>query len=157
MNPKLSEPYRPRPIRFLGLWDTPGFQLKAYGIAHGRALPRSALVRAARDLAETRLAGVAAGQNHYGVGFVGIHDGRGGNFVFVDWWADENELHHHVWISPHDRPAGLEEVTSTGLSACVWDLAVICHERAAWLECVLANPGGPNLPAYLSKRLEADV
>lgn len=157
MNPNLSEPYRPRPIRFLGLWDTPGFQLKAYGIAHDRELPRSPLVRAARDLAETQLAVVAAGQNHYGVGFVGIHDGRGGNFVFVDWWADENELHHHVWVSPHDRPAELEEVTPTGLSACVWDLAVICHERGAWVECVLANPGGPNLQAYLSKRLEADV
>ena len=37
---KLKEPYKKRPIRFLGLWNELGWRLKVYGIAYKRALPR---------------------------------------------------------------------------------------------------------------------
>jgi hypothetical protein len=35
--------------------------------------------------------------SRYGAGFLRIHVGCGANFVFVDWWAEEKELHHHVF------------------------------------------------------------
>jgi hypothetical protein len=38
----------------------------------------------------------------YHLGFLGVHDGRTSNFVFLDYWAEENELHHHVFVSPAD-------------------------------------------------------
>jgi hypothetical protein len=153
----LQEPYAPRPIRYLGVLEPPGWRLKLYGISYERDLPREELIEAGRTLAGERIGGFAAGQDHYGVGFVGIHDGRGANFVFVDFWASENELHHHVFVSPHDRPEALEDVTETGLSACVWDLAVMGFERQAWLDSVLANPAGPDLDAYLACQMNADV
>lgn len=92
-----------------------------------------------------------AGQNHYGVGFVGIHDGRGAIFVFIDFWADENELRHHVYVAPKNQPAQLEYKTPSGLIACVWDLTVIGFERQTWIEYVLANSNGPDLDAYLAQ------
>jgi hypothetical protein len=39
----------------------------------------------------------------------------------------------------------------------VWDLRVICFERQAWLDAVLANLAGPDLEADLTCRLSEDV
>lgn len=153
---QLQEPYQPRPIRFLELWQTAGWTLKLYGIAYSRPLPRPELLAAAKEVAATQLAKLQT-QEHYHLGFMGVHDGRGANFVFVDYWADENELHHHVYISPAEHPARFEYATPTGLIACVWDLRVICFERQAWLETALANPAGPNLQEYLERRLHEDA
>ncbi len=152
---QLQEPYQPRPIRFLELWQTGEWRLKVYGIAYRRSSPRSELVQAAKQVAQTRLQTTTA--PHYHTGFLGIHDGRGANFVFVDFWAEENELHHHVYVSPTDQPTQLEYATPTGLTACVWDLRVICFERQAWIDAVLANPDGPDLDKYCSMRLNEDV
>lgn len=153
---QLQEPYQSRPIRFLELWQTAGWTLKLYGIAYRRPSPWPELLVAAKSAAVAHLAKIQT-NNHYHLGFMGVHDGRGANFVFVDYWADENELHHHVYVSPATQPANLEYVTPTGLIACVWDLRVICFERQAWLETVLANPAGPNLQEYLERRLHEDA
>lgn len=91
------------------------------------------------------------------MGFLGIHDGKTANFVFVDWWASENELHHHVYASPLNQPDKLEYITPTGLIACVWDLRVMEFEGQAWLETVLKNPKGPDFEDYLERRLNEDV
>ena len=149
--------YRQRPTRFLELWQQGPWRLKVYGIAYDRAAPRPELIEAAKVVARQRLAGIPAFLPHYSVGFLGVHDGRTANFVFVDWWADENELHHHVYVSPTDEPGKLTYATPTGLVACVWDLRVMAFERQAWLDAVLRNPQGPDLEAYLALRLNEDV
>src|SRR3954462_3561971 len=108
-------PYAPRPIRSLGDLEHNGWRCKLYGIAHERSAPRDELIDAARAIARDVLPAPAATAHRYGAGFVGVHDGRGSCFVFVDWWADENELHHHVFVSPVATPAQLDERTGTGL------------------------------------------
>jgi hypothetical protein len=153
---KLQESYQARPIRFLELWREAEWRMKVYGIAYQRPLPRPELVEAAKRITRPHLR-TAKSQTHYGVGFLGVHDGRGANFVFVDYWADENELHHHVYVSPSDKPKALEYVTPTGLIACVWDLRVMWFERQAWVETILANPTGPDVEQYLSRRLHEDA
>ncbi len=154
---ELLEPYAPRRVSFLGLWARDEWLVKAYGIRYRGAAPAPALVEAARSLVLARLPLPARAEGRYGVGFAGVHEGRGANFVFADWWAEENELHHHVWISPSANPRDLVYRTPSGLAACVWDLAVIGFERQAWLDTVLANPSGPDVEAYLSRRLEGRV
>jgi hypothetical protein len=153
---KLAEPYEPRPIHCLDVWEHAGWRLKLYSIACNRPTARAALVDAAQAAARERLPQPAVTPDRYGVGFLGVHDGRGVNFVFVDWWADENELHHHVYISPVDQPDRLEYRTS-GSIACVWDLRVMAFERQAWIDTVLANPAGPDLDAYLARQLNEAV
>jgi hypothetical protein len=93
----LQEPYDPRPIRFLELWETGGWRMKVYGVAYRSGRPSE------------------------------------------------------------ERPTELEYAASTAPSACVWDLFVMCFERDAWLDEVLANPGGPNLDGYLHRRFDGDV
>ncbi|HEV2765084.1 MAG TPA: hypothetical protein VGV38_19030 [Pyrinomonadaceae bacterium] len=153
----LIEPYEARPVRFLEEWRHGGWRLKVYGIAYRRERPRAALVETAKRLARERLPLPADARGRYGVGFVGAHDGRGANFIFVDWWADENELHHHVYSGPSAEISNLNYTTPTGLSACVWDLKVQSFERDAWVEEVLANPRGPDVEGYMRRRMSADV
>ncbi|MGH9524812.1 MAG: hypothetical protein ACRD3E_19995 [Terriglobales bacterium] len=148
---KLTEPFRARPARFLGLWEIGGWRMKAYGLhaENTRLLPE--LVTAARQLAGEVLPGDAA--NAYGVGFVGIHCGRDSNFVFIDWWANQNELHHHVFVSSVEEPLRLARAPE-GLSSCVWDLQLMWFERNVWVDKVLNNSRGPDIEAYLKKVLD---
>jgi GNAT superfamily N-acetyltransferase len=155
--PMKVTPYKARAIRFLELWHVGDWRMKVYGIAYEGERPRAELVEAAKDVATERLRSVPASMRHYSVGFVGVHDGRTSNFVFVDWWADENELHHHVYVSPAEEPTRLSYITPTGLTACVWDLRVMGFERQAWLETVLKNSSGADVEAYLERRLNEDV
>ena len=150
-------PYRPRPIRFVELWQVGNWRIKTYGIAAGRPSPRSELMAAAKAAAGDRLNAADNQARHYGVGFLGVHDGRTSNFVFIDWWADENELHHHVYVSPTDDPAKLRYTTPSGVIACVWDLRLMAFERQAWLDAVLNNPRGPSVDEYLRIQLNEDV
>jgi len=92
-----------------------------------------------------------------GVGFLGIHDGRGANFGFVDWWADENELHHHVYISPAEQTQQLRPASPADAQACVWDLCAMSFERRAWLEAMLINSAGGDCEAYLLRRLNTET
>jgi hypothetical protein len=144
-------PYVPRPIRFLELWQPEGWRLKVYGIAYGRPAPAPASVEAAKRLAESVLPAHGA----YGVGFVGVHAARTGLYVFVDWWANENELFHRAFLGlsrDELRPAGPGDNT-----ACVWDLVVIDFERRAWHELVVKRPDSPDIEGYLAQRLETLV
>lgn len=154
---QLCEPYAPRPIRPLGVISNDGWRVKVYGIAYEGERPSEELVLAASRIASEVLPFPAVIDGRYGAGYLGVHAGRGHDFVFVDWWEDENELHHRVFVAPAGEPDAFEEVTATGLSACVWDLAVMCFERQAWVETVLTNPAGPDLDAYAARFLDAIV
>jgi hypothetical protein len=153
---ELEAAYVTRPIRYLDQWQINQWRMKVYGIAYKQDEPQQELVQAARRTAEQRLTQSAEKTRHYGVGFVGIHQGKSGNFIFVDWWADENELHHHVYISAAEQATQLRYMTPTGITACTWDLKVIGFERDAWVETVLQAYPTPDVEAYLAKRLAGE-
>ncbi len=150
-------PYEPRPIRHLELWRVDDWRIKLYGIAYARPRPRTELVSAARSIAAQHLRSLPSDICHYHLGFVGVHDGQTSNFVFLDFWADENELHHHVYVSPTEHPDRFIYVTPTGLSACVWDLRLQAFERDAWVTHVLQRSASPDFDGYLEATLNADV
>jgi hypothetical protein len=150
-------PYEPRPIRFLDLWQTNGWRIKLYGIAYSRPQPRPELVAASQQVASELLGRLPTDLRHYHVGFLGVHDGRSSNFAFLDFWADENELHHHVFVSPTAHPDQFTYATPTGLSACVWDLRLQAFEREAWITHVLQRSASPDFDGYLAAALNSDV
>jgi hypothetical protein len=154
---RVSEPYATRPDRCMDILSCDAWRVKLYGIAYQGERPVQALVDAAVAVARQRLPRPAVVGDRYGVGFVCVHDGRGGNFVFVDWWEAENELHHHTWYSTKDAPQELRPTGPEHFTGCAWDLAVIGHERNAWVRHVLARPDGPDLEAYLDDRLDDRV
>lgn len=149
----LKNAFRPRPVRFLELFAYGPWRIKLYGLTaeHTRLLPE--LVDTAKDLIRKSLPRSPESQQAYGVGFAGVHCGTDSNFIFVDWWANDNELHHHVFTSSLENPLDIHPAPA-GLTACVFDLQVMWFERNAWVEKVLANPRGPDLDAYLKKVLD---
>lgn len=153
---RLLRPYKTRSIRPLALWSHNGWRVKVYGIAEEAEYPRPVLVESAKHVAARLLADDADMTNGYGVGFLGVHDAAGGCYVFFDWWADENELHHRPFVAPAARPAELRAVTR-GSAACTWDLAVIAFERDAWVREVLARSAGPSIEGYLASSLSDHV
>jgi hypothetical protein len=96
------QPYQARSFRFLELLAINEWRMKLYGIAWRREAPRNELIVAAKRLAVAELAKVSA--NHYNVGFIGAYDGRDACFVFVDFWGNENELFHRVFLSRQNEP-----------------------------------------------------
>lgn len=146
---QFPEGYVPRQIAFRELWSAEDWQLKVYGIAHGRPEPRLELFEAAKRAASAVLPPPTPPVE--AVGFIGAHDARGGCYVFVCWWADENELHHRLFLGP--SPRELRPSSPSDSTGCVWDLAVIDFERRAWYETMLVNPDGPAIEGYLARRL----
>ena len=127
--------------------------MKFYGIAWQRELPRPELLEAAKRVAADVLAKETA--NNYKVGFVGAHDGQNACFVFVDFWGNENELFHRVFLSR--EPQSLLPAKSSDLSVCVWDLHLQNFEREAWIKHILRKPVAPDFDAYLAERLHEDA
>jgi hypothetical protein len=153
---QVGERYQRREVRLLERRRVGGWQMKLYGISYAAVVPDPRLVAAALRLAAGVLPEPPVTATRYGVGFMGVHEGRGSNLVFVDWWARENELHHHAWASPEGEFQHFEYITPAGLAACVWDLAIIGFERQAWIDAVLAPPN-PDFTRYLTAALEGRI
>lgn len=150
----MIDPYEKRPVRPLGVWETDGWRLKAYLIARPGQAPHAGLISAARERAREV---VALPRRHetYGVGFVGIHQGRGYNQVFIDRWANHNELLHDVFVSDAGTPGDLRPAPPHHNSVCVWDLALQAFEREAWVSRAMGPDG--DLDAYLDVVLDGEV
>jgi hypothetical protein len=154
---RLVEPYRPRAIRCLEVAEIDGWRVKVYGLAYEGERPAAKLVDATLEAARATLPSPPVTDERYGVGFLGAHQGRGSNFAFVDWWALENELHHHVWFSSLEEPGALRAREADDPIACAWDLSLLSHERAAWVEHVLQRWDAPDLDGYLAAQLNAEL
>ncbi|HEV2045231.1 MAG TPA: hypothetical protein VGQ95_01400 [Chthoniobacterales bacterium] len=149
------EPYEARSFRFVELLSIKDWRMKLYGIAWHRELPRPELLEAARRVAADTLAKETA--NNYKVGFIGAHDGRNACFVFVDFWGNENELFHRVFLSRGNEPQALSPWKISDSSVCVWDLRLQSFERDAWIKHVLKNTDAPDFDSYLQERMNGDA
>jgi len=74
-----------------------------------------------------------------------------GSKMSIDWWYGENEIHQKLFSAPLDDLGALRPHGKPAIG-CVWELGVVDFERRAWLEHVLANAAGPDVPAYLAAR-----
>jgi hypothetical protein len=147
--------YEARTFRFIELLSIYDWRMKFYGIAWNQELPRSELLEAARRIAAETLAKETA--NNYKVGFVGAHDGRNACFIFVDFWGNENELFHRVFVSRDNDPNSLARAEDSDSSVCVWDLRLQNFEREAWIKHVLRKSQAPDFEGYLTERLTEDA
>ncbi|MFN8060228.1 MAG: hypothetical protein U0Q12_13815 [Vicinamibacterales bacterium] len=159
--------YRPRHVTFVGCMARGDTTLKTYGITMTTGRPEPRLVEAAVDCAFDYLGAQpppqsAAGVNwgelpSHGVGSLIVHAGREAVFAVLDVWVDQNMLRHQVWAASPVQPIRFESLAPSGIAMCVWELAIIQHERAAWLRHVLTPSGRADLGAYLDDVLEAEV
>jgi hypothetical protein len=127
-----------------------GRPTKVYGLAvEGR--PSDELVTAARALARDVL---PAGQAT-AVAFVIAYEARPACFVLVYWWATSVDLCLQYYRSPLNRPAELEPLPENS-AGCVWELALVEHERSTWVRHLLGAES-PSLEAYLTAPAPTEV
>jgi hypothetical protein len=143
--------YEARSFRFIEAISFRDWRMKLYGIAWQGELPRFALIEGAKQIAAEQLEKETS--PNYKIGFIGVHDGRDACVVFVDFWGNENELFHRVFLSRDNDPAKLSPAAPVDSSVCVWDLRRQSFERDAWIKHVLRKPDAPDFNAYLAERL----
>ncbi len=77
-----------------------------------------------------------------------VHAGVDACYVLINWWTGENMLQNYVYIKK-DQDADFSLYSGDGMTACVWELAVIWHERNAWIKHILMQPEHPQFEQYL--------
>ena len=123
----------------------------------GTASQFSDVVDAAWDTTVSVLKEIPETDLDTNVGFVTIHIGAAGVWLLIDRWEDGDMLRHHHFRASLEDPTHFIDVSSEHYGPCVWELAVQAHERQSWLACVLANPTGPDIEAYLAVGLNGSI
>ncbi|MEM7735050.1 MAG: isochorismatase [Deinococcota bacterium] len=158
-NITVQYPYAKRTMQFLMLHSAGPWRLKVYSIQHEdrpqltvAAALQDELVQAALERATTYLQGIST-TDHYGVGFVILHQAREANFLLVDWWTEENTLAQALYMSQFTAPQQFEVVTSPALVGCVWEMQIQSFEKDAWIQYVLTNAQA-DTESYLTATLD---
>ncbi|MCP3027713.1 GNAT family N-acetyltransferase [Halobacillus sp. A5] len=127
---KIQSDYHKRPIRFIELWEDGGWSLKVYGISYLSDYPSNKLIDTSKELARDTLPFPAVTNNRYGLGFIGVHEGSGANFIFVDWWSNEIELKILALALEKAKELNLDKVL------------LVCHSSNTASKKVIINNGG---------------
>ncbi|MDT0303452.1 hypothetical protein [Streptomonospora wellingtoniae] len=143
----LAEGHHSRSVRPLWTRDLSGHLVKAYAIeAPGRAVSERE-EHAAQALAAGHLASGRA-RGSLGLAVLLVHAGGDGDYVLVHTWIEGYMSDLAVFVGPPGEPDRLRPGRQ-GLAPCVWEQAVLAHERDAFSTHVL---GGD---ADLGRRLSA--
>ena len=140
------EKWRPRAVEPLGLWQGGDRTLKAYGIRPDAKVPLPFQdIGAARALIG-RTALSLEGRPNTPYGFAILHRGDEVAWLLLHWWLDGGICAQRLWRSSLEGPLSFVE-QDRPLMACVWELAVIDHERRAWMRTAMNAKSSPD--AYL--------
>lgn len=157
--------YGERLVVFEGLHRFDAWTVKLYTIdAHGSVRP-SDVVRAALaripDLLPAGVAGGraapavvagapegAAGSLVHGEAFAIVHAGADAVWLLVHWWTDTCLMHHRMVAASLDDPTAFDIGVPSTLIACSWELAVVQHEREAWVRTVQGRGAAADFVAY---------
>jgi hypothetical protein len=152
----VSEPYAPRPIRFLGVHEHAGWRIKLYSITYGDSPLDRATFNTGLQLAIPDLPQPAESAHRPGVGFAIFHQGRGWHYLVLNWWDNENELPQRIWVRERDGATARWRRAEGNQSICVWDLQVIFFEREMYVKHVLTSRDGVNVDEYVDAKFKSE-
>jgi hypothetical protein len=144
----LAGGHHARTARPEGTREAAGHLVKTYALeAPGRTVAASGAA-AALDLAAGHLA-LGRARGSLGLAVLIVHAGGDGDYVLVSTWIEGHMSDLAVFSGPADRP-DLLRPGRAGLAPCVWEAAVLAHERDAFSRHVLSGSGpiGPRLAAW---------
>lgn len=149
MNFKSS--YTPRFIRFLEIHEYFEWKVKIYGISTKTTeIAFSKLYRVKQDLPNWLNNCKTPGYKSHQHATLILHQGEKEFFVVLSSWMDENMLQICAYKLESNA---IKLISKNGCVTCVWELAVIWHERNAWVKHILMQAPNPNFTAYLDAQL----
>ncbi|MFI8522581.1 hypothetical protein ACIGEZ_33005 [Streptomyces sp. NPDC085481] len=153
----LAAEHHARTVRPLGAHETAGHLLKVYALqAPGRTVGEPETTQALR-LATDQLT-VSRHRGSLGLAVLIVHAGGDGDYLLVHSWIEGHMSDLAVWTGPAGRPEDLRP-GRTGLAPCVWEAAILAHEREAFVRRVLdgTGPAEDRLAAWAADTLEGEV
>lgn len=153
----LAEGHHARTVRPLGVREVSGHRVKVYALeAPGRGVGDADTATALR-IAEGHLElGYARGS--LGLAVLIVHAGGDGDYVLVHSWIEGHMSDLAVFTGPAGQPGQLRPGRA-GLAPCVWEAAILTHERDAFVRQVLdaEGPVAERLAAWSADTLAGDV
>ncbi|MEM9411314.1 MAG: hypothetical protein AAGA30_09390 [Planctomycetota bacterium] len=146
--------YESRFTQFMGLCEVNHWTLKQYFIVG----PNQQLKEKSLDLARQFLQQQPLWPQDLqsGYGFMTLHFGEEANWLLLDLWADDI-LRHFLFMAAHESPDHFVPGPDNGTMACVWEMAILQHERDAWVKYRMTNPDAPDFHGYLQDVLEIKI
>lgn len=143
--------YHPRAVSPLPLWTAGPVQIKPYVICAPGRVPDPVRISTAKACLSAALPPeIAVEGGADGLGFAILHLGEHADWLLADWWVSGDSLAQRLWRADRGG-AGFTGMAPRPLVACVWELAVICAERSAWVRAMMGPV--PDPAAYLADRL----
>ncbi len=149
--------YSPRTIRFVEVLHYQNWQIKLYSISVESALVSiDNITLASRSLEQWLSKCNVYALPTYNIATLILHEGKEGCFAILNWWLDENMTQNYIYLK-RQQDTVFELVSDRGMSVCVWEMAVLWHERNAWVKHVLMQHEQPNFIGYLADQLNCDI
>jgi hypothetical protein len=153
----LAKGHHTRRTRPLGVRETAGHLVKAYAIeAPGRTVTEQD-AQAALLVADGHLR-LAEQRGSVGLAVLIVHAGGDGDYLLLHTWIEAYMSDLAVFTGPAGEPEQLRPGRA-GLAPCVWEAAVLAHEREAYVRRVLDGTGplAGRLAAWVADTLAGDV
>lgn len=155
---KITSNYQPRPIRFVEVFEEQNISFKFYSISNRNEVAAQENKKAVKQKAlawhqemETQ------GLNTYRTAILMVHEVKEGLMGICSRWIDENMLQTHVYLQDLNQPEIFHPFSQNGINTCVWELAVLWHERNAWVKYILMQNEKPDMEAYLNEQLNTTL
>ena len=153
---RIKSTYQHRSIRFLKVHQHQQWKIKIYSISHKNEFANNSLVMSAMENLENWLKlSETTTFDTYHIAILMLHDARDYQFAIINWWIDENMLQHYVYTLNKENQ--FELFSDNGIVTCVWELAVLCHERNAWVKHILMKNANPDWNSYLNDHLNQNT
>ncbi len=151
-------PYETRNIQFHGIVETEGWKTKTYKLTKkGSFESVDSLAASLTNLNSWLRQSDNYEFDIYNIACLIVHECDEGVFSILNWWTGENMLQNFVYYSANSNPSQFELMSEGGLTCCVWEMAIIWHERNAWIEHVLKKADCPQFDKYLDDIIEGCV
>ncbi|GHJ42535.1 hypothetical protein [Streptomyces sp. TS71-3] len=153
----LAGAHHTRAARAFGTRTAGGHLVKVYGLqAPGREVGEAEVAGALRIAAAHLELGPLRGS--LGLAVLIVHAGGDGDYVLVHDWIEGHMSDLAVFTGPAGEPERLRP-GRTGLAPCVWEAALLAHEREAFSRHVLSGSGplADRLAAWGADVLEGEV
>ena len=153
---KHLQPFRPRPVQTLSLFQQDGWRLKQYAIlAEAREFDQRVASAASEAAIKAlpRAGKLEQEDGNHGVGFQIVHFAEVAVVSPVFYWQWGSVLANLPQMrAPWEKPTEFAEGV-TEVAGCVWEMQIVQFEVDAWIDTLLAGSGDPdkNLGSYLSQ------
>lgn len=143
--------YKPRQATFLKIHEAGDWRVKIYTLTQHEQFTSYDILDRVLDMIPAWIKnGGNQDLSNYKIATLIVHEANEGIFSILNWWVDENMLQNQVYLTSPEESAGFESISDSGIAFCVWELAIVWHERNAWIKHVLKNPEKPQFEAYLT-------